>query len=48
MKCCPIFNRESGWQVGSFAAQVIWLANCSIAVDLRIRGEFAPPQFDVG
>ena len=22
---------------------MIWLTNCSIAVDLRIRGEFAPP-----
>ncbi len=30
----------AGWE---FRSEVIWLANCSIAVDLRIRGEFAPP-----
>jgi hypothetical protein len=29
-----------GWE---FRSQVIWLGLSSIAVDLRIRGEFAPP-----
>lgn len=34
--------RESmlGWE---WRSEVIWLTNCSIAVDLRVRGEFAPP-----
>ena len=27
----------AGWE---FRSEVIWLTNCSIAVDLRIRGEF--------
>jgi hypothetical protein len=30
----------SGWE---FRSEVIWLTNSSIAVDLRVRGEFAPP-----
>jgi hypothetical protein len=30
----------AGWE---FRSEVIWLTNCSIAVDLRIRGEFGPP-----
>jgi hypothetical protein len=29
-----------GWE---FRSEVIWLGNCSINVDLRIRGEFSPP-----
>lgn len=29
-----------GWE---FRSQVIWLTPCSVAVDLRVRGEFAPP-----
>jgi hypothetical protein len=29
----------AGWE---FRSEVIWLTNCSIAVDLRVRGEFAP------
>jgi hypothetical protein len=29
-----------GWE---FRSEVIWLTQCSIAVDLRIRGEFGPP-----
>jgi hypothetical protein len=31
----------AGWE---FRSEVIRLTHCSIAVDLRIRGEFAPPQ----
>ncbi len=30
----------AGWE---FRREVIWLTPCSIAVDLRVRGEFAPP-----
>jgi hypothetical protein len=30
----------AGWE---FRSEVIWLTKCSIAVDLRVRGEFAPP-----
>ena len=30
----------AGWE---FRSQVIWLTNSSIAVDVRVRGEFAPP-----
>jgi hypothetical protein len=30
----------AGWE---YRSEVIWLTNSSIAVDLRIRGEFAPP-----
>ena len=30
----------AGWE---FRSEVIWLTHCSIAVDLRIRGEFGPP-----
>jgi hypothetical protein len=30
----------AGWE---FRREVIWLTACSIAVDLRVRGEFAPP-----
>ena len=30
----------AGWE---FRSEVIWLTNSSIAVDLRVRGEFAPP-----
>lgn len=29
-----------GWE---FRSSVIWLGNCSINVDLRVRGEFSPP-----
>lgn len=30
----------AGWE---WRSEVIWLTQCSIAVDLRIRGEFGPP-----
>jgi hypothetical protein len=30
----------AGWE---YRSEVIWLTNSSIAVDLRVRGEFAPP-----
>ena len=30
----------AGWE---FRREVIWLTPCSIAVDLRVRGQFAPP-----
>lgn len=30
----------AGWE---FRSEMIWLTNSSIAVDLRVRGEFAPP-----
>ncbi len=33
----------AGWE---FRSEVIWLTNCSIAVDLRVRGEFGPPALD--
>lgn len=29
-----------GWE---WRSEVIWLGNCSLAVDLRFRGEFSPP-----
>ena len=33
-------QRMTGWE---FRGNVIWLTACSIAVDLRVRGEFGPP-----
>ena len=30
----------AGWE---FRSEVIWLTPCSLAVDLRVRGEFGPP-----
>lgn len=39
----PDFQPRQGMAGWEFRSEVIWLANCSIAVDLRIRGEFGPP-----
>lgn len=39
----PNFQPQQGQTGWEWRAEVIWLTQCSIAVDLRIRGEFTPP-----
>lgn len=39
----PDFQPQQGMPGWEWRSEVIWLGMCSIAVDLRVRGEFSPP-----